>query len=691
MAAAAAAAADAPDAAPDSQQDAADQAVAAAVAAAAAEALAGAAVAAACSRRTGGLEASAGVASSSHHRVVRRLDQHEAWGAATATAAGASSPKASNMLSPPKRARNPVPLFCESGPAASGNAAAGSSPRPLGVKLEFDGVAVSGRGGGGGRGYEPSRLNPASGARAPSGGAAALTGRSPRRPASWKVPPASALLMSPPGPGGGGGSAKERRQRLSVPQAVMEAAALVAASAAAAAAATAEQELQEQLPDGGSAGAQQLPSTPLHAPLLDGQQSTSATPTTPSVRAGTAPGSGTVASPSDCVTPQQRVRLAPPTAPLHRDCLLSVAASAAARLAAAAAEGDAPETVTSKGPTGAEQQPQRLAAQTAAADAQVAESSPMSASPAAHGRSPCAGPSPSWGPGMITMLQGLQRTPLVVRQREEGEEDSVADGGGAAAGGGSLQLQEEPQEGAEGAAHGSSGVGSMQEARVAGAGADGGLGQYTVAVSAARCATEAVLATPCSAPVAMPLATPATLQASQLSDATPLAGGGFRLTPPLAAGMPPTVLSFTPMQTAAAAAAGAPTPAPYSDTSSNKENAEHAPAAAATPAVGAAAVFDAAAAPMAAMSAAALPPAWLQGGSTLTMHYVPVKLQLQPGVAGAPMQAVLSAGAPKSVAAVAISQPEAACGGAQAHVLPIGEPCGSAEARSRLHALLEGL
>ncbi|KIY92866.1 hypothetical protein MNEG_15096 [Monoraphidium neglectum] len=78
------------------------------------------------------------------------------------------------------------------------------------------------------------------------------------------------------------------------------------------------------------------------------------------------------------------------------------------------------------------------------------------------------------------------------------------------------------------------------------------------------------------------------------------------------------------------------------------------------------------------------------------MHLVPVKVHLQPGAgAGAPIHAVLSAGAPKTVSGVAISGPMGGGGGgasaAQAHAAPVGEPCGSVEARNRLHALLEGL
>jgi hypothetical protein len=639
-------------------------------------------------------DAGAGVAASSHHRVVRRLDQHEAWGSAGGGGGGApvigQSPSRGgpDLVSPPKRAR--VPLFREeAAPGVSSTSGGGGSPpRPVGVRLEFDGLG-SGRAAGASsaaRSYEPSRLNPASGARAPAAAPApapGATGRSPRRPASWKVPPASALLTSPPG-------ASQDRRRASLTHSAAEAAAPVPAGSGTP---TGHHQHQEQ----------QLPGTPQHAPVPDGQQSTSATPTTPSFRPASAALTGTGSSPSDYITPQQRVRMAPPTAPLHRDCLLSAAASAAARLAAAADNGDGPGTVSSKEPrallaqaaaaaaaqqeqqqllpNSQQQQPQQQQQQqrfSSPADGQVAESSPMSVSPAAPlGQSPCAVPSPSWGPGMIAMLRGLQRTPLAVRRPLDGA--VAASAGAAAAAAGGLQLD------------GAGPAPRAPQPLPLELFSCGGQELLSAAGFAAMLSTPAAAAAAAAATAGCVGMTPATLQASALSSMTPLAGGlaGFGPIPmmPLVALPPSSVHGL-----ASHSGSG-------SDTSSNKENADEVTAAAVAAAADAAAAGSAAAAfPGAAAGDGLLLPAWLQGCGPLTMHLVPVKMQLQQGAAGgAPMQAMLAAaGAPKTVGGVTISQPPADGGGAAAgaaasHTLPMGEVCGVAEARSRLHALLEGL
>jgi hypothetical protein len=648
------------------------------------------------------------VGASSHHRVVRRLDQHEAWGAAAGGSSGAAaaglmpalggSPAGgrapgAGLLSPPKRAR--VPLFCDDGPAGSSSAAAGSPPRPVGVRLEFDGLGPGRAAGGpaapalsGGapstsaRSYEPSRLNPASGARPPPAGAGAGAGLparpSPRRPASWRVPPASAMVTSPPGStgrapaavggggGGGGGGATP-------------------------------------LPAGSVE--QQAPGTPQHAPVPDGQQSTSATPTTPSFRP---PGTGAPggASPSDYVTPQQRVRMAPPTAPLHRDCLLSAAASAAARLTAAA-DADGPGTVSSKvpppppatrhdgAPGGRPLAPlpaallrnPALAPGCSPTDGHVAESSPMSESPAPPpGASPCAVPSPSWGPGMIAMLRGLQRTPLAVRRPLDGA--ALASAAGAAAGAApaaagagdaaafaaaaAVPLPCEPAPGLVYAP-----LAAMKQLALAtpcGAAAGGGGGGALPYAPATAAEAAAFLhATPAAAAAALVQATPGTLQASQLSAVTPLPGFCHGGLVPL------------PLPLGGALGAGPQRAASGSSDASNcdKENAADDAIAAAVAAAADAAV--AAAAPIAAApQAAGFPQAWLSGGAPLTMHLVPVKVQLQPGPgAGAPVQAVLAAGAAKTVAGVSLAPQPAPLHAATGD-------CGSAEARSRLHALLEG-
>jgi hypothetical protein len=588
------------------------------------------------------------------------------------------------LISPPKRAR--VPLFCEDVPSGSSNGAVGSPPpRAVGVRLEFDGLGPGRARGAGGsssggpgpaaaRSYEPSRLNPASGARAPMG-AAQL--RSPRRVASWKVPPASAQLSSPPGSGG------PDRRRLPLPQAVLDAAANIAnAPPPAPAPATSL--------DG------QLPGTPQHGRMpLDGQQSTSATPTTPSFRPAAAQ-QGAGSSPSDYVTPQQRVRLAPPTAPLHRDCLLSAAASAAARLAAAAApahDTDGPGTVSSKDPrcSGAAEAAAAAASNAAepalppaAADAQlrrqreaapspvgaqVAESSRMSASPAAPlGASPCTAPSPSWGPGMIAMLRGLQRTPLAVRRPLDGAAlaEAVAGRGPAPS---------SPPAGSV--------AGSLQAHLAPG-----------LQLPSALAAVEGVNA---PAPFATPAAaagllhaTPA-LQASLVPGATPLPlpGGFVPGGAPLLPGGEPLVPGGVAAVASAMQLQGY-RPGPGSDTSSNKENADEGVAAAVADAAAAAAA--ALAAPSAPAAAGHLPATWLQGGGSFTMHLVPVKVQLAQGggsnggTPGDPaVRTLLAAGAPRAVGAVTIApQPNASVGAGA------GEARGSAEARSRLHALLQG-
>jgi hypothetical protein len=659
-------------------------------------------------------DAGAGVGASSHHRVVRRLDQHEAWG--TATAAGAvgagvlpalgGSPAAAaagrgagaDLVSPPKRAR--VPLFCN-GPARSSSAAAGSSPpRPVGVRLEFDGLgpgrASAGAAGGGtapalsagaapslsGRSYEPSRLNPASSARPAAVGAGAcstaVSGRpSPRRPASWRVPPASALVTSPPrcrAPPPPGGATP-------VPCTPQDAAA--------------------------------APATPQHASVPDGQQSTSATPTTPSFRP---PGAGGAdgASPSDYVTPQQRLRMALPTAPLHRDCLLSAAASAAARLAAAP-DPDGPGTVSSKNPAapapgaapgaggaGRPAAPLPAALLRSAAlqqgvsptDARVAESSPMSESPSAPlGASPCAVPSPSWGPGMIAMLRGLQRTPLAVRRPLDGA--ALATAAAAEA----QQLQPDPAD--------------VGLAATAAAAAAPPCEQPPCMLFAPMAVEQLPLSTPCgmmppasmsaggiaqlgaAAAAALVQATPGTLQASQLSAATPLLG--FAHLPMPHGGAGPARAELVPVTLAGPQGADALLPqrasSGGSDALSDKENAGSGAIAAAV----AAAAAEAAAAssvavlpPATAAAASGFPQAWLHGGAPLTMHLVPVKMQLQPGGgAGAPVHAVLAAGAPKTVSGVSLAHAPAP--GAPSPAAAAGGERSSASARSRLHALLEGL
>lgn len=616
-------------------------------------------------------------------------------------------------MSPPKRAR--VPLFCEgpaAGAAAGVAAGAASPPRPVPVKLEFDSVAA-GRSGNSTRPYEPSRLNPASGARAGGGagvglgGGASLTGRSPSRPASWKLPPASSLLTSPPG-------VTKARRRLAVPQAVVDAAANMVASP-----------VQQQL--AGEEGAcQQLPGTPDHDQLLGSQQSTSATPATPSAQlppgGGCEGGGGDGVSPSDYVTPQQRVQMAPPIAPLHRDRLIAPAASvAAARQVPMQDGGEALATVTSKVPAaheqqagcGNQQQQQSARGQERGwinqqqtvlpADCHhhegqqvhqavddfssppvcyvmgVAESDPMSISPLEAGQPPASmGPSPNWGPGMMAILQGLQRTPLAVCKGEAAAAPEAAAALGA-------QMLE-PSSAAQAQAPAT----------------------FSYAATPATQALPAVISMAMATPmthahplvISMPMATPMTLQASQLSEATPLA-----LSAPLPAfGTAPTALDFTPL---AAGPPDAPTPmsGTGSDTSSNKENAEATTACALGPplttpvhsSAGAGSSGGVPLSPTAPPAAAALPPAWLQGGAPLTMHLVPVKLQLQQGALGAPMQAVVSsAGAPKTVASVMLTQPgvgHGVHGALPAHAVTVGagDGCGSAEARSRLHALLEGL
>lgn len=437
---------------------------------------------------SGGAEAAAGAeaGSSSHHRVVRRLDQHEAWGgtgSSDGAADGSPSPVrladaagAGEASSPPKRAR--VPLFSDNGGMPKHEPADGGAAPPI-------------RSGGAGKAYEPSRLGPSSAVR----GAAVSLSRSPGRLASWRLPPASAMLRSPSGAGG-------ERRRVPVLPAAIEVATV--------------QQQQQQPEPVQQQQQQQPPGTPVQARPVDGQHSTSATPTTPSFQAGCGAGS----SPSDYATPQQRLRLAPPTAPLHRDCLIAAAASAAARHAAAG-DGDAPSTVSSKAPRAgtaaavlqappeappvgpSQVQPVTLCQQQQLQpQLQVGESSPLSEAPPELVQAGAA----TWDTGMMAMLRGLQRSPLAARSD------------------------------------------------------DGGPGAGTSAPTPA-CGAGAPLATPCAS--ARPAATPATVLASHLSSATPLAlGGGLERATPVVLSTPATVLDFgTPAARAAVVASATITPA----------------------------------------------------------------------------------------------------------------------------------
>jgi hypothetical protein len=493
-------------------------------------------------------------AAASHHRVVRRLDQHEAW--TSALAGGGSPPRAPSagggtepgaLTSPPKRAR--VPLF---------------------------GDGAADRGGGGGAGYELSRLNPASAVR--SGGGAAA--RSPGRPASWRLPPASALLASPKAAAG------MEQRRLQVPAAAMEVAtgALPGAKAL---------QPQEHKPE------QQTPGTPLQAKVADGQQSTSATPTTPSCQAQAG-----AASPSDYVTPQQRVRMAPPTAPLHRDCLIAAAASAAARMACAAADADGPTTVSSKVPLPAQEAPDAAGASEQQQQLPAAAPGGLAAQPQQRPAAPAAKPAPT----------AMATSPVP---------QAPADVAAAAAAGEGPGLTPAPcgacaQGAPASAATPSAAPDATPLAAATARGMDlGGAAPTPAPLAGAACAA-GPLATPCG-PAGdgggggAQQATPATAMASHLSSATPLAR---------AAATPAVALQFTPLATAAAAQAS---------------------------------------------SIKGPPPA---AGPTQLLQ----------------AQLLAAAGAPKGLAGAGAGQALPSV-----HAQPGCEPRGSAAARSRLHALLEGL
>lgn len=564
-----------------------------------------------------GQEAGGGAATSNNNRVVRRLDQHEAWAATAPPGAqdGAANEAPHELCSPLKRAR--VPLFCGSSPGG-GQARSSAGARPEaegGGPREF---------GGSGKGFEPSRLNPNGGARGPGGGPRAATARSPGRPASWKVPPASALLMSPPG-------VPAEKRRLQVPRAVVEAAAMVAAAAAQQQQGQQQQEQeqdgQQQTQQDGQQKKQQqeqqeqqhFPATPMHTRLLDGQQSTSATPTTPSgmpLVEGETLNAGAVSSPPGFETPQQHVRIRQPVAPLP----LNNALTAASCTAAGGRDAPAPT-----GPGGRDNEQQLRAADSEEAHQAranqkavpeqppaaggIVESSLVSPSPL-QGGNEGAGLSPaSWDTGVMAMLHKLQRTPLTANS---------LDAHGPVATASAL-------------------LAPVAEGSAAFAARAPGTGPWPASLSTPVGAPAGAAASVAPRPMA------ASMQGSQLSTTTPLAAAGFVQVTPASAAMPPAKLDIVPLLPGGSA----PPPA--------------APAGCGAP----------------------LPPSWLQGSMPLGARLVPAEAQPQPGSAG--LATVLSAGVPKAGASALKGCP---AGGAA----PAPEPLrGSAEARSRLRALLEGL
>lgn len=410
-----------------------------------------------------------------HHRVVRRLDQHEAWGASRTSPSKKherSSTKGQqgvvgsgsgfSLFSPVKKQR--VPLFNE----GAATIQVGVSPAkpdgaellpiaPLKHDLPFANGLSSSQ-----QAVDVAQqaavqvhelVLPAS--------CQQLHGSSPLAAAKSRDRAAAAAAAAAAPCPEVAATSSELQQRLSALEAEQQQ--QDDGDDEAAAAAGSGLDRAASIGAGRLLAFDELPDTPVHQAGSTDVTSCSGTPTTPAdVRAG----SGLAGSPSDYVTPpQHRLRPSRPLAPLHKDCLIAAANRSLAdglatqqRASAAAAAGGGgavPMTTASSraatrlsraaaaavGPAGE----QAAAAVAAASAAGTAEESPVPCSGDSSKLTPCEHSmdspleacvqmqSPSkWHQGMVAMLRSLQQTPLQLKACDGG--DGAAAGEGDAAG-----------------------------------------------------------------------------------------------------------------------------------------------------------------------------------------------------------------------------------------------------------------
>lgn len=458
-----------------------------------------------------------------NHRVVRRLDTHEAWGgplaaaspakggsntwAAAAAGSAVKPPKGNGLLgsglslfSPVKKQR--VPLFSEGSGIHIGASPAKPEQAelpgctltiaPLTHDLPASSESLPGNL------SSPAAQEPHSSSSPNSGLAAAAAlphGRSPLGPnpssnpptASWKRPPASQLLSALPRhllqrPLQQPQQQQPQQQQQPLQQQqqprqqeeqqqpdeegqgspmALSPEADAPADAAEARARSAAQQQQQQLQEeqrqdeqqqqheqlqqelvgeasdaADLAAAEATPNTPVHLKQATSDNtSCSGTPNTPAEqRNGLHRGAG--ASPSDYVTPQHRLRLSRPLAPLHKDCLIAAAtrvaglagsSQEAAAAATPAAAGKGSTQTAARAPCSADagvRQEGAAAAGTAAASAAAGSTGQQTgSSDSSKGDDrfmdsplqPCQqlqSPTSQWHQGMVAMLRNLQQTPL---------------------------------------------------------------------------------------------------------------------------------------------------------------------------------------------------------------------------------------------------------------------------------------
>jgi hypothetical protein len=205
----------------------------------------------------------------------------------------------------------------------------------------------------------------------------------------------------------------------------------------------------------GNAAAEAAPNTPVHLKQATSDNtSCSGTPNTPAEqRNGLHRGAGT--SPSDYVTPQHRLRMSRPLAPLHKDCLIAAATRVAglagssqdaAAAATPAAAGRGSTQHAARAPDSADEVTKAAAGSGAVAVAPAAGSAAGGSTGQQTGSSdsskgddrfmdsplqPCQqlqSPTSEWHQGMVAMLRNLQQTPLQLHA-------AGADGAAAAAAG----------------------------------------------------------------------------------------------------------------------------------------------------------------------------------------------------------------------------------------------------------------
>jgi hypothetical protein len=387
--------------------------------------------------------------------------------------------------------------------------------------------------------------------------------------ASWRRPPASQLLSALPKhllqrplqqqqqqPQQEQEQADEEGQ--GSPMAISpEADASVNATAARAQQAAQQQQLQdEQQQDeqqqqelvgeasaaAGFAAAEAAPNTPVNLKQATSDNtSCSGTPNTPAEqRNGLLRGAGT--SPSDYVTPQHRLRLSRPLAPLHKDCLIA-AATRVASLAGNSQDAAAASTPAATGKGTAQHAPSSAddgAGQEGVAEAAAVAAAAVSAAAGSTGQQtgssdsskgddrfmdsplqPCQqlqSPTSQWHQGMVAMLRNLQQTPLQPHAAStdgaapagcdasaagEGKGKACEGGGAVRAGSRALRrLQDELERGSGIAA--ASAAAAQQEL-----GASKSDVQMPFSSALMTPPTAATSAAACSAPMLLPLFSPA--------------------------------------------------------------------------------------------------------------------------------------------------------------------------------------